>query len=82
MRIMHIKRIIRTWSDKFKDLFFKSTNQFRISNIVIGLIPFHSITVDGKKKFRKYSCLTLNKGMLLWFLVVCVDKTLRIISKR
>ena len=43
---------------------------------------FHSITVDGKKEFRKYSCLTLNKGMLLWFLVVRVDKTLGIISKR
>ena len=43
---------------------------------------FHSITVDGKKEFRKYSCLTLNKAMLLWFLVVHVDKTLEIISKR
>ena len=80
MRIMHIKRTIRTWSDKFKDLFFKSTNRFRISNIIIELI--HSITVDGKKEFWKYSCLTLNKGMLLWFLVVRVDETLRIISKR
>ena len=43
---------------------------------------FHSIIVDGKKEFRKYSCLALNKGMLLWFLVVRVDKTLGIISKR
>ena len=43
---------------------------------------FHSITVGGKKEFRKYSCLTLNKGMLLWFLVVCVDKTLGTMSKR
>ena len=43
---------------------------------------FHSITVDGKKEFRKYSCLTLNKGMLLWFLVAHVDKTLGIILKR
>ena len=68
MRIMHIKRTIRTWSDEFKDLFLKSTNRFRISNIIIEL------------KFRKYSCLTLNKGMLLWFLVVRVDKTLGIIS--
>ena len=43
---------------------------------------FHSITVDGKKEFQKHSCLTLNKGMLLCFLVVRVDKTLGIISKR
>ena len=26
---------------------------------------FHSITVDGQKEFQKYSCLALNKGMLL-----------------
>ena len=43
---------------------------------------FHSITVDRKNKFREYSCLTINEGMLTWFLVVRVDKTLRIISKR
>ena len=36
--------------------------------------------MDGKKEFRKYSCLTLNKGMLLWFLVVRVVKTLGIIG--
>ena len=39
---MHIKRAIGTWSDKFKDLFFKSTNRFRISNIIIELIPLNS----------------------------------------
>ena len=50
---------------------------------ILLLSLFHSITVDGKKKeFRKYSCLTLNKGMLLWFVVVRVDRTLGIISKR
>ena len=49
-----------------------SDSAFRI--LLLSL--FHSVTVDGKKEFRKYSCLTLNKGMLLWFLVVCVDKTL------
>ena len=43
---------------------------------------FHSIAVDGEKEFRKYSCLKLNEGMLLWFLVVRDDKTLGIISKR
>ena len=81
MKILHIKRIIRTWSDEFKDLFFKSTNRFRISKIIIELI-LQSITVNEKKEFWKYPCSTLNKGMLLWFLVVRVDKTLGIISKR
>ena len=41
MRIMHIKRTVRTWFDKFNDLFFKSTNQFQISNIIIKLIPLN-----------------------------------------
>ena len=78
MRIMHIKHSIRTWSDKLKDLFFKSTNRFQISNIIIDIIPLNN---NGwKKEFRKYSCLTLNKGMLLWFLVVRVVKTLGIIG--
>ena len=39
MRIMHIERTIRTWSDKFKDLFIKSTKPLRISNIIIDLVP-------------------------------------------
>ena len=42
MRIMHIKRTVRTWFDKFNDLFFKSTNQFQISNIIIKLIPLNN----------------------------------------
>ena len=47
---MHIKRIIRTCSDKFKDLFFKSANRVRISNIIIELIPRNNS--GWKKKFR------------------------------
>ena len=43
---------------------------------------FHSVTADGKKELRRYSCLTLNKRMLLWLLVVRVDKALEMISKR
>ena len=34
-----------------------------------------------KREFWKYPCLTLNKGVL-WFLVVHVEKTLGIKSKR
>ena len=76
MRIMHIKRTVWAWFDKFNDLFFKNTNRFRILNIIIELI----LNEDGwKKGFWKYSCLTLNKGMLQWFVVICVDKILGII---
>ena len=77
---MRIKRTIRTWSDKFKDLFFKSTNRFQISNIIIELIPLNNS--EWKKRVLEVSCLTLNKWMLLWFLVVRVNITLGIISKR
>ena len=51
MGIMHIKRTVRTWSDKFKDLLFKSTNRFRISNIIIKLIPL--INSGWKKRFSE-----------------------------
>ena len=39
---MQIKRTIRTWSEKFKDLFFKSSNRFRIWNVIIELIPLNN----------------------------------------
>ena len=80
MRTVHIKRTIKTWSDQSKDFFFKSTNRFRISNIIIELIPLNSS--GWKKRVSEVFILTLNKGMLLLLLVVRVDKTLRIISKR
>ena len=57
MKIMHIKRTIRTWSDKFKDLFFKSTNRFRISNIIIELIPLNNS--GWKKRFSKVFMLNI-----------------------
>ena len=44
---MHIKRTIRTWSDKFKDFFKKNTNRFRISNNIIELILLNN---SGWKK--------------------------------
>ena len=45
MMIVNIKRTIRTWYDKFKDLFLKALidSEFRIL--------FRSITVDGEKEF-------------------------------
>ena len=80
MRIMYVKRTIRTWSDTFKDLLLKALTDFEFPISLSSLL--HSITVAEKKEFQKYSCFALNKGMLLWFLVVRVDKTLRIISKK
>ena len=78
MMVMHIKRTIRTWSDKFKDFFFKRTNRFRLSNIIIEFIPLNN---SGWKK--RVLEVFIFKGMLLWFLVIRVDdKTLGIISKR
>ena len=77
---MHIKRTTCTWSDKFKDLLLESTDRFRISNIIIKLIPLSNS--GREKEFRKYSGITLNKGVLLRFLVARVDKTLGITSKK
>ena len=78
MRIMYVKSTVRTWSNKFKDLLFKSTNQFRIS-IIIELIPFSIRRL--KKRVSEVFMFNLNKRILLWFLVVRVDKMLRIILK-
>ena len=45
--LLFIKRNIGAWSDKFKDLLFKSTNGFRISNFIIALTPLNN---SGWKK--------------------------------
>ena len=50
-RIVNIKCTTRTWSDAFKDLFFKSTNRFQILNIV-DFILHNSRWI--KKEFWKY----------------------------
>ena len=47
---MLIKLTNTTWSDKFKDL-----KELRDSELLILLfVLLHSVTVDGKKEFRKY----------------------------
>ena len=43
MRIIHIKRTVRTWPD----LIFKSTIRFELQILLSSL--FHSKRVDGKK---------------------------------
>ena len=47
MRIMHIKNTIRNWSDKFQYCFLKALADFRISIIIIELIPLNK---NGQKK--------------------------------
>ena len=74
LRFVYIERTIRTLSDNFEHLFFKSNNQFQILNIIIEIIPANNCGWK-KKDVQTYSCLTLNKGLLLWFLVTRVDKT-------
>ena len=73
------KRTIWTCFDKFKDLFFESIIQFRILNIIMELLR---LSKNGWKKSWNYLRLTLNKGLLLWFLVIGNDKTLQIITKK
>ena len=79
MRIIHIKITVKTWPDKFKNLFFKKPIRFRVLNI-IKLIPLNNS--EWKKDFWKYSYLTLNKGTLLCFVASCVGKTFEIMSEK
>ena len=52
----------------FKRLFLKT---FKLSELrIFRSNLFHSMTVEGKKEFRKKLCFTLNWGMLLVFLVL------------
>ena len=51
-------------------------SEFRISFSSI----FH--TIKWKQYFRKYSFLKLSKGILLWFQVIRIDKTLGSMSNR
>ena len=79
MRVLLVKRTIKTWSDKFKDLLFKSTNRFQISDIVIELIELNNTGL--KKKVSEVFMFNINKRILVWFLIVRRDKTFGITSK-
>ena len=43
---------------------------------------FHSVIVEGKKEFLKYSCLTLERGMLFLCHVIHASLAVGINSKR
>ena len=74
MRILHIKRTNKTFMINLRTFISKALTDSEFQILLSSL--FHSVTVDRKKEFGKYSSLKLNKGMLLRFLVVRVDKTL------
>ena len=63
MRIMYIKRTVRTWGNKIRICFLKALTDSEFRILLSNL--FHSIIVDRKEEIRKYSCLTFSKGMLL-----------------
>ena len=85
MRIMHIKctlnyALLGFGLMNLRICFLKALSDYEFRILLSSL--FHPTIVDRKREFRKYSSLTLNNGILLWFLVIHVDKTLGIISKR
>ena len=65
---------------KFKSVFLKI---FKLSELrIFRSSLFHSITAEGKKEFRKKLCFTLNRGILLVFLVLYVLTEVGIILNR
>ena len=76
--IVYIELTISTWFDEFEILLKALTNS-EFWKLLSSL--FHSNSGWGKKECQKYSCLILNKGTLLWFMVARVYKTSGIKSK-
>ena len=65
---------------KFKSVFLKI---FKLSVLrIFRSSLIHSITAEGKKEFWKKLCFTLNRGILLVFLVLYVLTEVRIIPNR
>ena len=65
---------------KFKSVFLKI---FKLSELrIFRSSLFHSITAEGKKEFWKKLCFTLNRGILLVFLVLYVLTEVGIILNR
>ena len=65
---------------KLKSVFLKI---FKLSELrIFRSSLFHSITAEGKKEFRKRLCFTLNRGILLVFLMLYVLTEVVIILNR
>ena len=78
--LWQLKTVLPEGRMKFKSVFLKI---FKLSELrIFRSSLFHSITAEGKKEFRKKLCFTLNKRILLVFLVLYVLTEVRIILNR
>ena len=68
--LWQLKTVLPEGRMKFKSVFLKI---FKLSELQIFMSSlFHLITAEGKKEFWKKLCFTLNRGILLEFLVLYV----------
>ena len=78
--LWQLKTVLPEGRMKFKSIFLKI---YKLSELrIFRSSLFHSITVEGKKEFRKKLCFTLNRGILLVFLVLYVLTEVGIILNR
>ena len=70
MGLRQLKTLLPEGRIKFKSVFLEI---FTLSELrIFRSSLFHSITAEGKKKFRNNLCFTFNRGILLIFLVFYV----------
>ena len=75
-----MKTVLPEGRMKFKSVFLKI---FKLSELPIFRSSlFHSITAEGKNEVRKKLCFTLNRGILLAFLMLYVLAEVRIMLNR
>ena len=78
--LWQLKVVLAEGRMKFKNVFLKI---FKLSELrIFRPSLFHLITAEGKMEFRKKLCLTLNREILLVFLVLHLLKELEIILNR
>ena len=78
--LWQLKTVLPEERMKFKIVLLKI---FKFSELqVFRSSLFHSITAEGKKEFRKKLCFTLNRGILLVFLVLYVVTEVGILLNR
>ena len=78
--LWQLKTVLPEGRMKFKIVFLKI---FKLSELrMFRSSLFHSITAEGKKKFRKRLCFTLNREILLVLLVLYVLTEVGIILNR
>ena len=78
--LWQLKTVLPEGRMKFKSVFLE---MFKLSELQIFMSSLlHSITAEGKKEFRKKLWFTLNRGILLVFLVLYVLTKVGIILNR